>query len=302
MVLTAGVLTGCQTRPPPLPEHAPGEHSLDVMFHAQERYQCGPAALAMALNAAGRTVAPETLVDEVWLPGREGSLLLELRAAARARERLVYPVATPDALVAQLQAGQPVLIMQNLAFGFWPQWHFAVVTGYTDNGERMILHTGTQKADRQHWNRFIRTWARADYQGFVVLPPGQLPARAEPVQLVQALAELRDTAGAEASRPYWPAAVSRWPNEYIVQFGWGNRQWQRGEQEKAIRAFQKAVDIDPDAASAWNNLAEAWRQTGCPARARHAINKALDRETDQETLRDTRKRIEQMPETICPIP
>lgn len=298
--LAATVLAGCQTRPPPVPENAPAEQRVDVTFYPQDAYQCGPAALAMALDFAGQKVKPKALVDEVWLPGRQGSLLLELRAAARARERLVYPVDSPQALFQQLDAGYPVLVMQNLAFSFWPRWHFAVVTGYTDNGERMILHTGTTESDRQHWNRFIRTWARAEYRGLVIPPPGRLPGKADPVKLVGALEDLRNTAGTKAAVPYWQTAMERWPEQYLIQFGWGNLQWNRNQPGEAIRAFRKAVAIDPEAASAWNNLAESWRQSGCPARAQKAIQKALALEPDRSAFRDTRERIDDMTESSCP--
>jgi hypothetical protein len=32
--------------------------------------------------------------------------------------------------VDQLEAGRPVLVLQNLALKLWPQWHYAVVVGY----------------------------------------------------------------------------------------------------------------------------------------------------------------------------
>lgn len=45
-----------------------------VPFVAQSDYECGPAALAMALAAAGRPVALQDLVEAVYLPARKGSL------------------------------------------------------------------------------------------------------------------------------------------------------------------------------------------------------------------------------------
>src|SRR3954466_13641373 len=48
-----------------------------VPFFPQEEYQCGPAALAMAMDYAGAALRPEALVEEVWLPARHGSLQLE---------------------------------------------------------------------------------------------------------------------------------------------------------------------------------------------------------------------------------
>lgn len=54
-----------------------------VPFYPQQAYQCGPAALAGVLGAAGATIDPETLAPQVYLPGRRGSLQAELVAAAR---------------------------------------------------------------------------------------------------------------------------------------------------------------------------------------------------------------------------
>ena len=53
-----------------------------VPFHPQELYQCGPAALATVLNWSGEQVRPSALVDEVYLPGRQGSLQLEMLVRA----------------------------------------------------------------------------------------------------------------------------------------------------------------------------------------------------------------------------
>jgi tetratricopeptide (TPR) repeat protein len=210
-------------------------------------------------------------------------------------------VETPEALFAQLDAGYPVLVMQNLAFSFWPQWHFAVAIGYENDGERIVLHTGTDRADGTHWNRFVRTWARADYRGMVVMRPGELPANAKPRELVRALNDLQASAGPEAARPYWQAAVEQWPDHYLVQFGQGNLQWALDEKEDAIQSFRKAGKIRPDAASAWNNLAEAWRQTGCRERARAAIEKAFEIAPQREAIRDTRDQIKTMNESRCTV-
>ena len=56
-------------------------------FHPQEDYQCGPAALAMALGAAGLATSPEQLARQIFLPGREGTLQIEMLAGARRNSR-----------------------------------------------------------------------------------------------------------------------------------------------------------------------------------------------------------------------
>ena len=78
-------------------------------------------ALAMMLQWAGKEVSADALVEEVWLPERKGSLGIELRAAARSRGLMAYPVESADALFQELQANRPVLVMQNLALPRWPK-------------------------------------------------------------------------------------------------------------------------------------------------------------------------------------
>ena len=59
-----------------------------VPFYPQEAYQCGPAALAGVLGAAGVAATPSSLAPQVYLPGRQGSLQLELMAASRRAGRI----------------------------------------------------------------------------------------------------------------------------------------------------------------------------------------------------------------------
>ena len=98
-----------------------------VPFHAQERFQCGPAALGMALNAAGISIAPDTLVSQVYVPQREGSLPLEMLAAAR-RNGAIVAVIPPrlNALLTEFSAGHPVIVLQNLSLPLAPLWHYAI--------------------------------------------------------------------------------------------------------------------------------------------------------------------------------
>ena len=67
------LLTGCasfrQKEMPPLPENLPASRELTaVPFFPQEKYQCGPAALATAINWSGLPVRPEDLVEQVYTP------------------------------------------------------------------------------------------------------------------------------------------------------------------------------------------------------------------------------------------
>src|SRR3569623_1363896 len=114
-----------------------------VPFFPQERYQCGPAALATVLAWSGAAVTADQLVPQVYLPARQGSLQPELLAAARRYQRLPY-VLEPDlaALLREVGAGHPVLVLQNLGLSWAPRWHNAVVVGYDLARDEVVLRSG----------------------------------------------------------------------------------------------------------------------------------------------------------------
>lgn len=286
------ILSGCQSRAP-LPTTERQDHQIsDVPFFPQEDYQCGPAALATVLGSAGVQVSDQALVDEVWLPERQGSLAMELVAAARARERLVYPVSNQAQLFQSLEADLPVLVMQNLSLPIRPRWHFAVVTGFENSGSAVILNTDTREAATMRWNRFIRTWARADYQGWVVLPPGELPPHARPLHLVQALEDLAGSGGQSAASAYWQQAAHRWPQDYLLQFAFGNHLWALHDKTSATRAWTRAARARPDAFAPWHNLALAYTELGCDDAAKDAWQQANKTSADTTQLSQLRDRLD----------
>jgi len=275
------LLAACQTLPPPQRAELHPEQQILVPFVPQEKYQCGPAALAMMLQWAGKTDSAQALVDEVWLPEREGSLGIELKAAARSRGLLAYPVEDEDSLFQELQAGRPVLVLQNLALQSWPKWHFAVVTGYDKAGKTIILHSGTNKSETTHWNRFIRTWARADRWGFTLVQPGELPASATAHGLFRAIS------AAPNGEDFWPVAVEHFPQSGELWFGYGNSLWAEQQREAALKAFQQAVSLIPEFVAAWNNLAYAQHALGHDNDARASLCQAMTLAPDDPGLQDS---------------
>ena len=293
------LLAACQTLPPPELARQPPEQQLSVPFVAQEKYQCGPAALAMMLQWAGKADSAESLVDEVWLPERQGSLGIELKAAARSRGLLAYPVEDEVSLFREIQAGRPVLVLQNLALKRWPKWHFAVVTGYDKAGKSIILHSGTTASDRSHWNRFIRTWARADRWGFTLVQPGELPASATAHGLFRAISASLN------GESYWPVAVEAFPQSGELWFGYGNSLWGEQQREAALHAFQQAVMLKPDFSAAWNNLAYVLTARQCRVGAIKAIGCAVRLDPEDQNLSDSLKEIvaqKQLPAGQCQVP
>lgn len=266
------LVTACAGRTDwPRDDHLDGDprpqfRHLEVPFHAQEKYQCGPASLAMMLNAQSLEATPEELVDRVYLPERGGTLQVELVSAARERGLLVYPL-NPDleALLDEVAAGEPVLVMQNLRFSWWPQWHYAVVVGYDERREELILHSGVEENYRQSLGLFERTWARADRWAVTMTPPDQIPVSAEPLRFLGSASDLESTGRLAPAHQAYAAALARWPEQPAARFGLGNTAYALGEPWTAIQHYLALVEAHPGLPGAWNNLGVALAEQGCEA-------------------------------------
>lgn len=228
-----------------------------VPFFPQEKYYCGPAAVAMALAWTGLPVTQDDLAPQVYTPGREGTLRPDVIAALRRNGRLAVPIDTMPGLLAELSAGRPVLVFQNLGLSWIPQWHFAVAIGYDLEARDLILHSGTNENYRLGLSTFERTWRRGDYWALVVLKPGQLPVRADEIAVLRAAAGLERVAQYVPAAGAYEAIAARWPTSSAAHFGLGNVRYRLRNLAGAEAAYRRAIEaVSGEAAGpAWNNLA-----------------------------------------------
>ena len=275
VVSMALVLSACATVKPSTPPERDSVR-LDVPFVEQEVAHCGPAALTSALQFRGQDVAIDELVRQVYLPGREGSLTLEMTAAVRRQGLLPYPaLPTLDAVVAELDAGNPVLVLQNLSFNWWPQWHYALVVGYENAGATLLLHSGKRAYYAIPARTFMKTWHRSDYWGLVPVPLGEFPAAATALTYLSELEKMRETATV-SDRQYENAlseATEHWTRSATAQFMMANY-LQDKKRDGALAYFQRSLQLQPGNALAWNNFAFALAEAGCQLTAQQAIKRA----------------------------
>ncbi len=281
-VLFCALLTACAT---PQVTHlreagdtrsvAPRADLVNVPFFAQKEYECGPAALAMVLSAAGLAVMPDALVDQVYLPARKGSLQVEMLAATRQKGLIAYPLkpALQD-LLQEVAAGYPVLVFQNLSLPIYPVWHYAVVIAYDLERNTITLHSGETQRLEMSLFTFERIWARGHYWAMLALPPGALPVTADAVSYARSVAAL-EISHPQAARLAYTQALLRWPGNANLQFGLGNSAYALHDLQAAATAYQAATDAQPDFADAWNNLAQARLEQGDKAAAKEAIARAV---------------------------
>jgi tetratricopeptide (TPR) repeat protein len=259
-------------------------------FFPQERYQCGPAALAMALNAAGIAATPDALVPQVYVPQREGSLPPEMLAAGRRNGALSMTIPPKlEALLSELAAGNPVIVLQNLSLPWFPLWHYALAIGYDLEGDDIILRSGRTERQVLSLSTFERTWARSGNWGMVALPAGSLPVTADEQMMVSALVAFEKGNDALRARAAYQAALRRWPRNIALQMGSGNTAYAAGDRAAAVAAFRQATQDHPESAPAFNNLASVLAELGQFEQGRQAVENAIRldgpwRETAQATL------------------
>ena len=279
-VLAAVALAACASPagldrgglPPALPERA---EVAAVPFLPQDELQCGPAALATALVWSGAAVTPEELAPAVFTPGRAGSLQQDMLSAARRHGRLAVPVADLAALLAELAAGHPVLVLQNLGLAWAPQWHYAVAVGYDRAAGELVLRSGREARRRVSFATFERTWARADHWALTILPPDRLPATAGAAALLEAAAGLERNGPQGAAASAWQAVLERWPDSLGALIGLANARYAAGELAAAAATLRRATAAHPDSAAAWNNLAHVLAESGERAAALAAADRAI---------------------------
>lgn len=266
LILALAWLSACTTIPP-------GVATLDgvqaipelnsVPFYPQKRFQCGPAALTTLLTYSEADVTLAAITDATYIPGRQGSLQVELLSAARNSGRVPYKVdGRLSALAAELRAGRPVLVLQNLGVKWYPRWHFAVVVGIDVAADSVILRSGTDRRRRTGITNFLRTWQRSDFWAVVVLRPGEMPADPDRGRYLEAVADLEAVGLYPAAHAGWQGALSAWPRDRVAMFGVASTLYQMGQFVESEHQYRAVLDQYPNLYAARNNLAYAIAEQG----------------------------------------
>ncbi len=234
-----------------------------VVFFPQTAYQCGPASLAMVLNAHDHTLQPDQLTGEVFIPDLKGSLQPELLAATRRHGYIPY-VLRPELgeVLMEVRDGRPVLVLQNLGLSWLPQWHYAVVVGYDLQQQQLVLRSGLEARHEVGMQTFERTWARGKRWAMVVLKPGELPSQPEEWRYIQAIVGLEKLQRWEALRVAYATGLTQWPDSLELRMGLGNLYFLRGDKQAAMQEYLGLLTQAPDYAPALNNLAQVYADLG----------------------------------------
>lgn len=249
-----------------------------VPFFAQTELFCGPSTLAMILQHYQIETPHQVLVEQVYTPGREGSLQVEIVAALRRNGLIPYQLPpTLEALLTQIAAGYPVIVLQNLGLPVDPKWHYAVVIGYDLDKSEMVLHSGTIAEYRMPISTFAHTWKRAKQWALVPLPGGKLPAFDKAETVFIAISDYEQTVGGDdVAMSSYKAAQQRWPDSALFALATANVLHNKGAYSEATTVLLTGIEQSSDnVAALYNNLAYALIEQACYSSAIQAVTCAL---------------------------
>jgi tetratricopeptide (TPR) repeat protein len=295
ILLIAFALGGCASRGPLITSGPQLVELGDTPFFPQTEHQCGPAALATVLGASGVTVSPAELSPLVYLPSRRGSLQIEMQAAPRQYARIGYRI-EPElkAILDEVTAGRPVLVLHNYGLPFLPRWHYAVVVGYDGAKDRVLLRSGKVRRQTLSAANFMRAWDNADRWGLVLLRAGELPHSPDKERFLQAAADFERVASPRDALATFEAATRHWPQDPVAWIGLGTASYRSGDLKSAASNYRTALKIDTTQTAARNNLAMALLDLGCPRTAQAEVDSipatGLEGEL-AESVADTRRQI-----------
>lgn len=306
-LFVSGGLAACVSLPLEVSQYGDSASPIelaDTPFFPQERFRCGPAALMTVLTDSGVETTLDSIIERVYLPGRQGSLRTELVATTRASGRIPYEIdSSLSAIFGELNAGRPVLVLQNLGVGWMPRWHYAVVVGVDPTEGTITLRSGTDRRRITRTKTFLRTWRRSEYWGLVAVRPGELPANPDANRYFRAIAALESTGHFKEARAGWLAALDHWPGAPIAMFGMANGEFALSNFADAEILYRKLLDANPNQANVRNNLAHSLARQGKNKEAMQQLYLALDAADDdpdlQAELRDSLVEIRELgaPET-----
>ncbi len=289
-IFLGGCAASPQTRlllddPPDIP---PRVELTEVPFFPQQQYHCGPAALASVINFRGIMVVPQQIADLVYLPELKGSLQVEIVAAARQFELLPVQLdGSLESLLRELVAGNPVFVLQNLGLDSVPVWHYEVVIGYDFEHREMILRSGTRRRIARSFALFEKTWQRAGHWALAVVATDSIPVSAGAGAYLEAVIGMEQVGRIESARRGYATASRRWPDNLLAHGGSGNTAYAMGDFMAAESAYRAALDINPQAAEIWNNLAYTLAQLGRNEASMDAISRALELEPESSNFADS---------------
>ena len=213
---------------------------------------CGAGSLSTVLQHYGDTTSLKEW-DAALPKMRGGVLSIDMLVAARKRgfdAQLV--TGTPDVVDSEVAAGRPVILMLRVIDSVGTKldfFHYVVVDGIDRDRGLIRTQWGDQQGRWTNFAKLEKPWAGGGHAAILIRPRDGMT---EQLRAAVVLEEKGDYAAAAKN---YRDLLSRHPDSALLWTNLGNADMQLGKRAEAETDFRKALDADPAARDAMNNLA-----------------------------------------------
>lgn len=287
------LLQSCMTAPQSaslasLQTNIPRAYEIEqVPFFPQEDYYCGPTTLAEVLNYYGSPVTPEALAPGMFTPDLEGSLQIEMVSSARQHALLAYTEqGTLLQLFSLVSDDIPVIVLQNLGTGWFPYWHYALVTGYDLDQDQVILHSGVTERRISSIALFENSWRKGDYWLLAAVPPSKQSDFFSALRYSRAAQDLIAVGQEQSGVKALTGATRQWPDDWLAYFLLGNH-YLETDPSLSLHWFEQGKTAGSSEAVYLNNYAFALTYNGRYPEALETIQAALALDPENNRYRQS---------------
>lgn len=236
------------------PEARPQTEIQGVPFVSQVRNNCGPSTLKMAFAFVGNPTSIEQLDAEVFTKEKDGTLPMDMISAARRHGLMAVQLHDLRDIIREVDAGHPVITLENLGLSWYPQWHYSLIFGYDLSSQDFLIHSGQTPGQKKTFNYFERGWALADHWAIVVIPPSTLAVSAGELEHLKAAAGIELAQQFAAAELAYQSILKRWPNSLGARIGLANLAFRERNYARAVQLLKQAATLDPTSKTVQHNL------------------------------------------------
>jgi tetratricopeptide (TPR) repeat protein len=237
-----------------LPPISDSKEILNVPFVEQDRNECGPATLTMVLRFYNKDVHVDDLLASTYSPKKNGTLQSDLIGAARRQGMMAIVVRNFPSALMEVDAGNPIIVFENLGLSWYPQWHYAVLHGYNLNQKTVTLHSGPNADIKENITEFEKSWRGGDYWSLLVFQPEQLAASASELDHIASASALEEISHLKAAETAYSSILQRWPESLGAHIGLGNIYFKKKDYKRAVNILEAALKKHPHSKIAQHNL------------------------------------------------